>query len=214
MAGKTRRPPLQEAAVTVFDLLFLVLFLTGAGALIAAGVNAVRGRKARAATLLKRCGVGLAVYLSIVVAVSLLSPQRFSALGDSQCSDDWCIAVSSATRTAVLQGSRIDVDFRLSSRARGVAQRERFVTVYLRDSQGRRYDPEGDTAAVPFDTLLAPGQSITASRSFVVPEAAVILGLVVAREGGGRFPGCCIIGDESSLFHKRTIVRLGSGARA
>jgi hypothetical protein len=30
----------------------------------------------------------------------------------------------------------------------------------------------------------------------------------VAREGGGRFPGCCIIGDDNSVLHKRSIVRL------
>jgi cholesterol oxidase len=28
------------------------------------------------------------------------------------------------------------------------------------------------------------------------------------REGGGWFPGCCIIGDQGSLLHRRTIVKL------
>jgi hypothetical protein len=36
----------------------------------------------------------------------------------------------------------------------------------------------------------------------------------VAREGGFRFPGCCIIGDESSFLHKHTVIPLhGAAAR-
>jgi len=34
------------------------------------------------------------------------------------------------------------------------------------------------------------------------------VGLVIERSGGGRFPGCCIIGDDDSFFHRRTIVKL------
>jgi hypothetical protein len=91
---------------------------------------------------------------------------------------------------------------------RRVAQREHFVVVCLRDSHGARYNPAVDAGSVPFDTLLEPMQTITATRRFLVPQRAAIAGVVVAREGGGRFPGCCIIGDEGSLFHKRTIVRV------
>jgi hypothetical protein len=80
---------------------------------------------------------------------------------------------------------------------------------YLRDAAGRRYDADPDTAAVPFDTLLAPGQRVRAQREFVVPTGAVIVGLVFTHEGAGAwFPACCIIGDDGSLLHKRTLVRL------
>lgn len=194
--------------MTLFDLLFLVLFLGGACALLVAAISAIRGRRSRATAILRGCGIGAAVYFSVLVVVSVLTPQRFIKIGDDQCSDDWCIAVSTIGRHPTAEGIRYEVTFRLSSRAQRVAQRERFVVVYLRDSHGGRYNPEVDPGSVPFDTLLEPMQTITATRRFLVPRNADIVGVVVAREGGGRFPGCCIIGDEGSLLHKRTIVRV------
>lgn len=140
--------------------------------------------------------------------VSLLSPRRFVDVGDDQCSDDWCIAVTSAGRSPGDTGGAYDVTFRLSSRARRVAQRERFVVAYLRDARGRRYDPDSRAADVPFDVRLEPQQAVTATRRFRVPADAHDLGVIIAREGDIPLPRCCIIGDEGSLFHKKTVVRL------
>ena len=89
-----------------------------------------------------------------------------------------------------------------------MTQREPLVAVYLRDPNGRRHDPVADARAVPFDTLLHPGESLTATRRFHVPAAAAVTGLVLGRRGAGRIPGCCIIADEGSLLHRPTIVRL------
>ena len=194
--------------MTLFDLLFALLFLTGIGSLVVASVAALRGRRARAIAIVRRTGIVAGLYFAVLILVSALSPQRFLGLGDDQCSDDWCIAVQRVRRDTVPTGERYDVSFRVSSRARRVAQRERFVTVYLRDQNGRRYRPDGDANANPFDTLLSPGQTVSVTQRFVVPAPTRIVGLVVAREGGGRFPGCCILGDEGSLFHRRTIVEL------
>jgi hypothetical protein len=196
--------------VTVFDLLFVILFLVSLGTLIAAAVSAIRGRRGRAVVLLRRLGVVLALYFCAVILVSALSPQRFSAIGVDQCSDDWCIAVQSVRRDTASTGIRYEVTFRLASRARRVAQRERFVAVYLLDERGRRYAPATDATEVPapFDTLLQPEETVATIRRFLVPADAKVAGLVVARGGGGWFPGCCIIGDQGSLLHRRTIVRL------
>lgn len=194
--------------MTLFDLLFIVLFLAGVIVLCLAASMALRGRRPRARAILRGAGICAGLYLAVIVAVSLLTPQRFIKLGDDQCADDWCIAISTSGRNVTPEGTRFEVTFRLSSRARRVAQRERFVAVSLRDSHGARYDPEVDPHAIPFDTLLEPLQAITASRRFLVPQTAEIVGLVVERAGVGSFPGCCIIGDEGSLLHKPTIVRL------
>lgn len=194
--------------MTVFDLLFLVLFFACVGTLIVAAVTALRGRRARAAVILRRLGIGVALYFCAVILVSALSPQRFSTVGADQCSDDWCIAVQAVRRDTTSAGIGYEVTFRLASRARRVAQRERFVTVYLRDQRGRRYAPVTEASAVPFDTLLKSGESVRAIRRFLVPAGARVAGLVVARGGGGWFPGCCIIADEGSLLHRRTLVKL------
>ena len=195
--------------MSIFDLLFAVLFLAGATTLAMAGIAALRGRRSRAAVLLRRLGIGAALYLGAVILVSLLTPQRYVPRGQDQCSDDWCIAVEAITRDTVPEGARYEVTFRLSSRAGRITQRERFVVAYLRDAAGRRHDPMRDAGAVPFDTLLGPGEKVTATRRFLLADPEEIMGVVIAREGGGRFPGCCIIGDEGSLVHRRTIVRPG-----
>jgi hypothetical protein len=193
--------------VTIYDLLFVVLFLTGAGTLLTAAVAALRGHPGTARVLLRRLGLGAVIYLGIVAAVSLISPQRFLELGDEQCADDWCIAATAVHRSPGAAAVAYEVTFRISSRARRVAQRERGVAVYLRDRHGRRYAP-APGAGIPFDMRLEPGQQVTTARVFALPAGVTDLGLVIVRGSGSPFPGCCIIGDESSLLHKRTIVRL------
>ncbi len=194
--------------MTIFDLLFVVLFLLALGSLIVALLAAFRGRSGRARSIVRRVGIVVALYFGGLILVSAFSPQRFIRVGDDQCSDDWCIAVQTVRHDSVGSQMRYDVTFRLSNRARRAAQRERFVAVYLQDQHGREYTPVSDSTAVPFDTLLTATHTIAVIRRFAVPTEARIVGLVVTRAGAGRFPRCCIIGDEGSLFHRRTIVRL------
>ena len=190
--------------MTLFDLLFIVLFLTAIGVLAAAMVAALRGRPDRALRPLRRLGIGAGSYMVVVTLVSLVSPRRVAARGEDQCSDDWCIAVTDIARAGTGALDTFHVAFRLSSRARRVTQRERFVVAYMRDVTGRRYDASPQDGQPPFDTPLGAGESITTSRTFAVPAHAAGLGVVVAREGGFGFPGCCIIGE--GLFHKPPIV--------
>ena len=190
--------------MTLFDLLFIVLFLTAIGVLAAAMIAALRGRRDRALRRLRRLGIGAGSYMVVVTLVSLLSPRRVAARGEDQCSDDWCIAVTDIARAGTGALDTFHVAFRLSSRARRVTQRERFVVACMRDRTGRRYDASPQDGQPPFDTPLGAGESITTSRTFAVPAHAAGLGVVVAREGGFGFPGCCIIGD--GLFHKPPIV--------
>lgn len=194
--------------MTVFDLLFALLFLAGVGSLTVASIAAVRGRRARALTIARRVGVVAAVYFGVVIVVSAFSPQRFVRLGEDQCSDDWCIAVQAVRIDTLGSETRYEVTFRLSNRARRAAQRERFVAAYLQDANGHRYAAVSDAAASPFDTLLAAAQTVSVIRRFMIPADARIIGLVVTREGGGRFPRCCIVGDEGSVFHRPAIVKL------
>ncbi len=193
--------------MSAFDLLFIILFLTTAATLLTAVATAWRGNRGRAGTLLRRLGIGAVLYFAVLLLVSAFTPQRYLGRGERECSDDWCIAVQAAGRTRMADGLHYEVTLELSSRARRVPQRERFVAVYLRDADGRRYPPVADPGAVPFDTLLQPGQAVAALRRFAVPADARILGLVVTRTGFAG-PGCCIIGDDASLLHRRTILKL------
>jgi len=130
--------------------------------------------------------------------------QLVYAIGDMQCFDDWCITVADAQRDAT--GQRYDVSLRLSSRAKRVPQGEEGAVVYVTDSEGRRYNPLPDAAAVRFDYQLQPGESVVTRRSFQVPADARELGLIYAHEGG--FPISWLIIGEGGWFGKRPIVML------
>lgn len=190
--------------MTVFDLIFIGVFFTTLILLMAAAVAAMRGHGRVALGLLGGLGVCIAAYLVVVGVTSLVSPRRMIALNEPQCFDDWCVAVDQVDRTPAGTNSAYTVTLRLFSRARGRAQRENGVNVYVLDDQGRRYEPQPDPQAVPFNQLLSPGESVRAIRRFLVPANAHNPGLVITH---GRFPGLFIIGDEQSLFHKPSIIQ-------
>jgi len=194
--------------VTIFDLVFIVVFLAAVvtGAIVA--IRLLRGRRREAAGLLRRGAIGLAGYLAVVVIVSLVSPRRVVALGEDRCSDDWCIAVAEVVKEPWPGDSAYRVTLRLSSRARGMPQRETGIAVYLVDEAGHRFDHDAEPSSPPFDVRLQPGEAVTTARRFRVSGQKGSLGVVVAHEGSFGFPGIVIIGDGGSLLHKRAIVRV------
>jgi hypothetical protein len=44
----------------------------------------------------------VAAYLLVVVVVSLTTPRKVIAIGDSYCYDSWCIAIEKVSATARL----------------------------------------------------------------------------------------------------------------
>jgi len=193
-------------SMTIFDLLFIMVLLAILVMLVMSIVAAMRRRRAAALRILGGLCILAAVYLGVVVLVSVVSPRRVLKVGEDQCFDDWCIAVASVRREPAEAAVSYVVALRVSSRARGRPQRERGLQVYLMDEGGRCYDPIPDPAAGPFDVLLQPQEPVHVSRTFQLPADARDPVLVVSH--GGGFPGCCIIGDSDSIFHKRTVVRL------
>lgn len=194
--------------MTIFDLLFIVIVLASVATLAAVVASALRGHLRPAAELLAVCSVCLAFYLGVIIVVSLASPQRVLALGEDQCFDDWCIAVDDASRSEAPSRAEYVVTLRVSNRARRIAQRENGVVVYMLDEKGRRFESAANPSAAPLNLLLQPGESVTMPRTFEVSGASGQLMLVVGHEGSTRFPGLFIIGDDSSLFHKPTIVHV------
>jgi hypothetical protein len=192
--------------MTIFDLLFITVFFGAVGMLVVAGLAALRGRRTRALAILGRLGLLVGVYLGIVMVVSLVSPRRVLNLGDEQCSDDWCIAVTDVRRRPAEDAQSYAVTLRVWSRARRRAQRERGVQVYLMDNRGRCYDPVPDASATPFDILLQPQEAVNITRVFHLPADAQEPVLVFSR--AGWTPGLFVIGDSGSLFHKPTVMRL------
>jgi hypothetical protein len=191
--------------MNLFEPLFLLLALVGVITLVTAAAFGVTGRWARARRILRRLGICAAVYFAVVIAVSIVSPRRVYRVGDTQCFDDWCIAVVEAHRAEAPADAPYEVVLRLSNRARRVPMGEKGTVVYLTDAGGRRYDPLPDPAAVPLDTRLQPGESVMTTRRFDVPRDAHALGLVYTHEGG--FPIGWFVISEGGWFQQPPIVR-------
>jgi hypothetical protein len=192
--------------MTVFEPLFILLFLATVATLLTAAVAALRGERPRALRILRRLAIGAAVYFAAVLLVAFLSIPPVHHIGEPMCSDDWCITVVNATHTPSGSTQSWNVTLRISSRAKRVEQRENGAAVYLTDSLRRRFDPDPAEASVPLDVRVGPGESLDAMRRFDLPADAAGVELVFTHEGG--FPiGAFIIG-ENQLFHKASIVRL------
>lgn len=208
--------------MTVFDLVFILVFLSTVVTLAFVLYAVVRGQQEKAGRVLRRLGTLLAAYLGTVVAVSLLTPRRVLGLKEDQCFDDWCVAVEEVRLSPAVgpppllpaKGIFYVVELRVSSRALRRAQSAPDTTVYLLDNQGRTYhpSPEGQRAyeadhgeAASLGARLQPGGSFHTVRVFDLPGDARDVGLVVSH---GEGPGWFIIGDSQSLLHKRTMIRL------
>lgn len=124
--------------MNLFEPLFLLLGLVASVALVVAAVRRVRGDRKGARRVLRRLTLGGATYFAVVIATSLLVPQRVYRVGDQQCFDDWCITVSGARWTSQPSGERYEVTLQLSNRARRMPMGERGTVVYLVDAQGQR----------------------------------------------------------------------------
>lgn len=192
--------------MSIFDLLFLALFFTAVLTTLAAGWYALLGKYGQARRTLARLAAGIAAYFCVVILVSLVLPRKTFGVGSDQCFDDWCIGVSGFKAVPENASIAYTVDLRLKSRARRVSQREKNLSVYLTDDQGKRYEPEANKSVGRFDVLLRPGEAAAVSRSYVVPAGAKHVGVVIAHEGG--FPiGWFIIGYDT-WFRKPAIVPL------
>ena len=209
--------------MTIFDLVFILVFLGTVAVLVSVLVTALRGFRMRALRRLLALGSYLAVYLAIVVTVSLLSPRREFRIGQDECFDDWCLAVEKAQfastvgQAATLRSTRgvfCIVTLRVSSRALGRAQAAPDAAVHLLDDRERVYHPSPEAqqayeasfgSTPPLGSRLQPGASFQSVRVFELPADADNLGLVVDH---GGWPGRFVIGDANSLLHKRTVILL------
>jgi hypothetical protein len=191
--------------VSIFDLVLIASVLLSIATLAAAGLVAAVGRFRFAWQILRTWGIGVAVYLGIVVIVSLFTKPRLLAIGEDACFDDWCIAVEHIDKAQAGRLQKYSVTFRLSSRARRVSQRERNLETYLRDDRGSRYEANAAASSgEPFDVLLRPGDSVQAMRVYELPPEATHPQLMIAHNG---FPiWWFIIGQ--GPFHKGIVLPL------
>jgi hypothetical protein len=149
------------------------------------------------------------VYLGTLLTVSLAQPQRVVAIGQEQCYDEICFAVTGAQRVPSFPIRGKDRLVRVSIRVKNKGhstQSEGLIRAYLVDGQGRRWQESTGVSGVRLTAPVAGGASVVSEPIFQVPKDSTDLELVFTR--GNRQPGILVIGDSDSLLHRRTVVRL------
>lgn len=151
------------------------------------------------------------VYMTILLATSLTQPQKVVALGQDQCFDDMCFAVTDVQELPgylIQDGSRlIRVSIRITNHGKQKTQSEKLIQAYLIDKQGRRWEESTAVSGVRLTARVAAGDSVMSQPVFKVAGNATGLGLILTH--GEHQPGVLVIGDSDSLLHKRTVVWLG-----
>jgi len=139
--------------MTIFEPLFILLFLATVATFLTAAVAALRGQRPRALRILRRLAIGAGAYFAAVLLVAFFSTPPVHQVGETMCFDDWCITVADAKRTPGATGQSWKVTLRISSRAKRITQGEKYAVVYLTDSLHRRFDvdPAGYEPAIRSD---------------------------------------------------------------
>jgi hypothetical protein len=192
------------------ELLLLALVGWTAIGVIGVGVSLWRGERQRV-----RRGVAWlvgvwVVYLCVVIGVSLGQRQRVVAMGEPQCFDEMCFAVTRVEEVPgflIRDGRRLlRVSVQVTNKGRN-AQREGWIRAYLMDAQGRRWEMSPGVNGVELTARVAGGGSVVSEPVFKVAGDASGMGLVLTH--GLWQPGLLVIGDSDSLLHRKTVVTLG-----
>jgi hypothetical protein len=191
------------------------ILLLGLAGWTAIGVVGVGVSKARGERQRVRRGVAWIVavwagYLCVVIGVSLGQRQRVVAVGEPQCFDEMCFAVTRVEEVPgfLIRDGRKLVRVSVQVRNRGrKARNDGLIRAYLVDRQGRRWEESPGVSGVELTARVSGGGSVVSEPVFKVAGDATGLGLVFTH--GRRQPGVLVIGDSDSLLHKKTVVRLG-----
>jgi len=203
--------------MTLFELLFILLFL---GSMISLVTSAFRWRRGGARKILAALFGVWCVYLVILAITDVFSSQKIFKNGQEQCFDEMCFALAEAQTMpaqavdpSAAAGSTIYVvKIRATSHSRGRAQAESGLRGRLYD--GGMYINVSDSAQKAYDTQhgespkltqkIAPGESIVCILVFEAPQGTTNPTLTLDH---GFTPGYFVIG-ESPFFHNPDIHQL------
>jgi hypothetical protein len=201
------------------SLYFLATVLVLLSATLALIATCLRRKWRLACSILLVLLIWLGVYLVMLLSVSLLTPQTVLAQRQERCFDEMCFSVTQVTARKTLsagaQGQAAGsisylVTVQLRNASRRTAQKPDSPAFTLVDQQGNSYTPAPEAQQVlgqkpVWQNRLQPGETEPRQILFDVPGLLQQPGLIIS-EGG--WLTSFIIGDENSLFHKKTEVRL------
>jgi hypothetical protein len=206
--------------MTLSELIFILLFL---GSVISLLLSPFLRRTGAFRKILLALILVWGVCLAIVAVTDVFSPQKVFRVGEDQCFDEMCFAVSDvqtlpeqAFNPAGTSSRRLYVvKIRVTSHSRGRPQAEGGLRGRLYD--GDTYFSVSEAAQKAYDSehgesprltrKIAPGESILCILVFDVPQTIVHPALTLDH---GFTPGYFVIG-ESPFFHKPDIHELPDG---
>ena len=206
--------------MTLFELIFILLFLGSVVCLLLCAFFGLVRRKAASKRLLVALASVWGVYLVILAVTDVFSSQKVFKVGEDQCFDEMCFAVADvqtmpaqAFDSAGATGSKLYiVKVRVTSHSRGRAQAEGGLRGRLYDEE--KYIDVSDSAQKSYDAqhgespklsgMVAPGESILSVLVFETTSRITHPALTLDH---GFTPGYFVIG-ESPFFHKPDIHQL------
>ena len=183
----------------VVALAVVVLVLTSVGML-------AFGKFRRGAKALRASAGLVAVYVVVLMAVSLLTPQKIGSAGQAYCMDIWCIGIEKVSPIPARNQIAYKVDVRIFSDADTVKTSGKGFSVFLVDERGRRFPMVKDPSVIPFDLSLDPGQSVNTSLTFVTAADARELFLTI--DSPLPWVARLCFACDGSLLHKPTLLRV------
>jgi hypothetical protein len=151
----------------------------------------------------------LVVYFSVLVGLSLGQKRKIAGMGEPQCFGKMCFTVMKVERVPgflIRDGRRLlRVSVQIKNRGRKADAAGR-MRVYLVDAQGRRWEESVGVGGIPLNGTVMSGETVWSEPVFKVAGDATGLGLVFTQ--GRAQPGALVLGDQDSLLHQPTVVKL------
>jgi hypothetical protein len=188
------------------SILLLAALLASVVTLITVVVFSLHGEFRRASRIVFRWGICAVAYAAILVATAMLPHDSALRTGAPYCDDDMCMSVESVGRTPEQAGISYRFAIRLFSRANHGPRSAKGASVYLTDARNRRFLPQHDASAIPFEVAVEPGKSVNTSLTFHVPSDAGAL-VFAARMDRIQYASF-IIGNGDLLHQPRLKLRL------
>jgi hypothetical protein len=92
--------------MSVFDLLFIFIFLGSVITVLTTLINLLGGCKPAAKRTSRVLCIGLGAYLLIVALVAIMAPQKVILKGQDRCFDEMCFAVTDLNITPAIGNGR------------------------------------------------------------------------------------------------------------
>lgn len=161
----------------------------------------------RASRMAKTCTGIVAMYLSALIAISLLTPRTVVSIGDGYCWDLWCLAVEQVH--AIPRGGTVfdTAEVRIFSDANRVSTYRDEGYLYALDDKGHRFPVfQNSSAPAALNLSIAPRESVRTTLSFYAPADSRKLYLT----GDYRvMPWVHLyLASDLSPFHRRTLLRV------